>query len=300
MPGDISVQPLLVEIAIEPASKADQDKLDLALARLVADDACFGVSTDHESRQIILKGTSESHLAGKIDNLRRICGIGIHVGAPMAAYLERPTRRVEVEHTYKKAWGPKGDFAAIKLVVEPNEPGKGYQFSSRVDSRALPDEYIPGVEKGLEGVLSAGVVAGFPVVDVKVELIDGEYHDVDSSPHAFGIAARAAFREALQKANSVLLEPIMALEVTTPVNLVGVIIGDLNSRRAQIIGQESLGSSAAIKAMAPLMTMFGYENALRTLSDGRAWFTLRFDHYAPAPSPGDDDPPFRPAVGMRG
>ncbi|MGY8711215.1 hypothetical protein RAD16_36255 [Bradyrhizobium sp. 18BD] len=298
MPDDIRIEPLLVEIAIEPASKADRDKLDIALARLAAEDACFGFATDRESGQTVVKGTSENHLADKTDNLRRICGIDIKVGAPMAALLERPTRRAEVEFTYKKALGPKGDFAAVRLLVEPNEPGTGYWFSSRVSSRAVPDEYIPGVKEGLESVLSSGVVAGFPVADVRVELVDGKYHDVDSSPNAFSVAARAAFREALQKANSVLLEPIMELEVTTPGNLVGAILADLKSRRARIIGQETSDNATVVKAMAPLMTMFGYEKALHALSGGLASFTLRFVHYAPAPSPGDD-PPFRPAVGMR-
>jgi elongation factor G len=298
MPDDTRVEPLLVEIAIEPASKADQDKLEIALARLAAEDACFGFATDQESKQTIVKGTSENHLAGKIDNLKRICGIDINVGAPMAALLERPTRRAETEFTYKKIYGPRGEFAAVKLLIEPNEPGKGYQFSSDIPNSVVLDEYIPGIKQGLESVLSSGVVAGFPVVDVKVALIDGKYHDVDSSRHAFSMAARAAFREALQQANSVLLEPIMELEVTTPGNLVGAVLADLKPRRAQVDAPEASGSAVVIKAMAPLMTMFGYENALHIMSNGQASFALRFDHYAPAPSPGDD-PPFRPAVGMR-
>jgi elongation factor G len=295
---DMRVQPLLVEIAIEPVSKADQAKLGIALAGLAAEDACVAVSTDHESGQTILKGASESQLAGKIDRLKGACKFDFIVGAPMAALLEHPTQRAEVEFTYKKIRGPKGDFAAVRLVVEPNEPGKGYRFTSRVDSRAMPDEYILGVKEGLEDLLPCGVVAGFPVVDVKVELIDGKYHDVDSSHNAFRTAARAAFREALLKANSVLLEPIMALEITTPHHHVGAIIADLKSRRAHIDGQEACGDAAVIKAMAPLMTMFGYDGAVRTISEGRALFSLRFDHYAPAP-PSGDDPPFRPAIGMR-
>jgi elongation factor G len=294
MPDDIHTQPLLVEIAIEPKSKAEQEKLGIALAKLVAEDPSFRVSTDHESGQTILKGTSE----GKIDTLKRTYGIEANVGAPLVAFLERPTRRVEVEYIHKKIYGPKGEFAAVKIVVEPNELGKGYQFESRIVDGAVPEEYIPGVEKGLESVLTSGVVAGFPVVDVKVGLIDGKYHDVDSSPLAFEVASRAAFREALQKSNSVLLEPIMKIEVVTPDDYIGSVIGDLNSRRGQIQGRDMRGSATVINAKVPLATMFGYANTLRTMSEGRAAFTMRFDHYAPTRLP-EDDPPFRPAMGMR-
>jgi elongation factor G len=298
MPDDICTQPLLVEIAIEPKSKTEQEKLGIALAKLVAEDPWFRVSTDHESGQTILKGTSESHLDGKIDVLKRTYGIEANIGAPLAAHLERPTKRVEAEYTHKKVYGPKGEFAAVKLVVEPNEPGKGYQFESKVVGGAVPEEYLPGVEKGLESVLSSGVVAGFPVVDVKVELIDGKYHDIDSSARAFEIASRVAFREALQKANSVLIEPIMKVEVVTPEDCVGSVVSDLNLRRGQIRGQHMRGNATVINAMVPLMSMFGYVNSLRSISQERATFTMQFDHYAPAPLP-EDDPPFRPAIGMR-
>jgi len=220
------------------------------------------------------------------------------LGAPHVAFRERITQPAEVEYTHKKQSGGSGQFAIVKLHVEPNEPGKGYQFESKIAGGAVPKEYIPGVEKGIESVLSSGVVAGFPVVDVKVELIDVKYHDVDSSALAFEIAARAAFREALQKARSVLLEPIMKVEVVTPEDCIGSVIGDLNLRRGQIQGQDMRGNTTVISAMVPLMNMFGYVNNLRSMSRGRAAFTMQFDHYAPAPLP-EDDPPFRPAIGMR-
>jgi elongation factor G len=215
------------------------------------------------------------------------------------AFRERMTRRVEVEYAYKKVLGPKGDFAVVKFIVEPNEPGKGYAFESKIVDGAMK-EYIPGVEKGLESVLSCGVVAGFPVVDVKVQLVDGKYHNVDSSPRAFEIASRAAFREALQKGKSVLLEPIMKVEVVTPEDCTGSIIGDLNLRRGQIRGQAMRGNANVINAMVPLMNMFGYVNNLRSMSQGRATFTMQFDHYAEASANvPENDPPFRPAIGMR-
>jgi elongation factor G len=298
MPDDIHTEPLLVEIAIEPKSKADRDKLGLALARLAADDPSFLVATDHESGQTILQGTSELHLDAKLDLLKRTYKIDVHIGSPQIAFRERPTRRVEVEYAHKKPLGPEGEFAVVRLVVAPNEPGKGYLFESRIVGGAVPKEYVPGVEKGIESVLSCGVVAGFPVVDVKVELIDGKYHDVDSSMRAFEIAARAAFREALQKAASVLLEPIMKVELVTPETYVGSLIGDLNFRRGHIQSQDMRGGATVIHAMVPLSNMLGYAETLRVLSQGRAALTTQFDHYASVPLP-EDDPPFRPATGMR-
>jgi len=298
MPEDIYTQPLLVEIAIEPKSKGDQEKLGTALAELAAKDPSFRASTDHESGQTILKGTSERHLDKKLEMLNRTYKVGLNIGAPQVAFLERPTGRAEVEYTHKKQTGGSGQFAAVKLVVEPSEPGKGYRFESKIAGGTVPKEYIPGVEKGIDSVLSSGVVAGFPVVDVKVALIDGKYHDVDSSALTFEIAARVAFREALQKARSVLLEPIMKVEVMTPEDCIGSVTGDLNLRRGQIQGQDMRGNATVINAMVPLMNMFGYVNDLRSMSQGRAVFTMQFDHYAPAPVP-EDDPPFRPAIGMR-
>jgi elongation factor G len=274
----------VIEIAIEPKSKADQEKLGIALAKLAAEDPSFRVSTDQESGQTILKGMGELHLDIKVDILKRTYKVDANIGAPQVAFRERPTRRVEHDYVHKKQSGGSGQFAAVKIVVEPNAPGKGYEFASKIVGGAVPKEYIPGVEKGLESILTSGVVAGFPVVDVRVELIDGKYHDVDSSALAFEIAARAAFREALQKAKSVLLEPIMKVEVVTPEDYTGSVIGDLNSRRGQIQGQDMRGNANVINAMVPLMNMFGYVNNLRSMSQGRATFTMQFDHYAEAPA----------------
>jgi elongation factor G len=299
MSGHIHTQPHLVEIAIEPKSKAGQEKLDIALAKLAAEDPSFRVSTDQESGQTILKGMGELHLDIKVNILKRTYKVDANIGAPQVAFRERPTKRVEHNYVHKKQSGGSGQFAAVTIVVEPNEAGKGYEFVSKIVGGAVPKEYIPGVEKGLESVLTSGVVAGFPVVDVKVELIDGKYHDVDSSALAFEIASRAAFREALQKAKSVLLEPIMKVEVVTPEDYTGSVIGDLHLRRGQIQSREMRGNTAVINASTPLMDMFGYANALRVMSEGRAAFTMQFDCYAPAPPFPDDDPPFRPAIGMR-
>jgi elongation factor G len=274
----------VIEIAIEPKSKADQEKLGVALAKLAAEDPSFRVSTDQESGQTILKGMGELHLDIKVDILKRTYKVDANIGAPQVAFRERVTRTAEVDYTHKKQSGGSGQYARVKLVVEPNEPGKGFEFESKIVGGAVPKEYIPGVEKGLESVLGAGVVAGFPVVDVKVQLVDGAYHDVDSSALAFEIAARAAFREALQKGKSVLLEPIMKVEVVTPEDYTGSVIGDLNSRRGQIQGQDMRGNANVINAMVPLMNMFGYVNNLRSMSQGRATFTMQFDHYAEAPA----------------
>ena len=299
MPDDDAAQLSLIEIAIEPKSKADQEKLGVALAKLAAEDPSFQVSTDRESGQTILKGTSEEHLDAKVGFLKRD-GIDANIGAPQVAFRERVAERVEHSYTHKKQTGGSGQFAAVTIVVEPNEPGKGYEFESRIVGGAVPKEYIPGVEKGLESVLSSGVVAGFPVVDVKVQLIDGKYHDVDSSVLAFEIATRACFREALQKGKSVLLEPIMKVEVVTPEDCARAVIDDLKLRRCQIIGQDTRDGVVGIDAMVPLMNMFGYASPLRQKSNGRASFIMRFDHYATAPpNTTQPDPPFRPAIGMR-
>lgn len=274
----------VIEIAIEPKSKADQEKLGVALAKLAAEDPSFRVSTDHESGQTILKGMGELHLDIKVDILRRTYKVDANIGAPQVAFRERITKKAEVDYTHKKQSGGTGQFAAVSIIVEPNEPGGGYVFESKIVGGAVPKEYIPGVEKGIESVLGSGVVAGFPIVDVKVSLVDGKYHDVDSSALAFEIAARAAFREALQKGKSVLLEPIMKVECVTPEDYTGSVIGDLNSRRGQIQGQDMRGNANVINAMVPLMNMFGYVNNLRSMSQGRATFTMQFDHYAEAPA----------------
>jgi elongation factor G len=273
----------VIEIAIEPKSKADQEKLGVALAKLAAEDPSFRVSTDQESGQTILKGMGELHLDIKVDILKRTYKVDANIGAPQVAFRERIGRKAEVDYTHKKQTGGTGQFARVKLVVEPNEPGAGYVFESKIVGGAVPKEYIPGVEKGLDSVLGAGVVAGFPVVDLKVTLIDGAYHEVDSSALAFEIASRAALREALQKGNSVLLEPIMKVEVVTPEEYTGSVIGDLNSRRGQIQGQDMRGNAVVINAMVPLMNMFGYVNNLRSFTQGRATFTMQFDHYEQVP-----------------
>jgi len=274
----------VIEIAIEPKSKADQEKLGVALAKLAAEDPSFRVSTDQESGQTILKGMGELHLDIKVDILRRTYKVDANIGAPQVAFREKITKKAEVKYTHKKQTGGTGQFAEVSIVVEPNEPGAGYEFESKIVGGAVPKEYIPGVEKGLNSVMGSGVVAGFPVVDVKVSLVDGKYHDVDSSALAFEIAARAAFREALQKGKSVLLEPIMKVECVTPEDYTGSVIGDLNSRRGQIQGQDMRGNANVINAMVPLMNMFGYVNNLRSMSQGRATFTMQFDHYAEAPA----------------
>lgn len=296
MPHD--VEPLLVEVAVEARSKAENEKLLAALAKLAAEDPSLVVSRDEMSGQIILKGTGEDHLQRKIDALGRTHGIAVNVGALQAAFLEHPTKRAEVDYIHKKVYGPKGEFAALRLVIEPNEVGKGYQLDCKVSADALPSQYVRGVEKGLESVLACGVIAGFPVVDVKVELIEGKYHDVDSSARAFEIAACTAFREGLRMADSVLLEPIMKIEVVTPAPFAKSIVDDLKLRRGASHSRAIEGDTVAIDATVPLMTMFGYANSLRALSQRLATHSMRFDHYAAAPRPWDN-PPFRPAIGMR-
>jgi elongation factor G len=289
----------LIEIAIEPKSRADAEKLGPALVKLAAEDPGFEVWTEHESGQTILRGMSEVQLGAKLDALRGTYRIDASVGAPQVAFRECVTKRVEYTYTHKKQTGGTGQFAAVTIIVEPNEPGKGYEFELKIVGGAVPKEYIPGVEKGLESVLSSGVVAGFPIIDVRVQLIDGKYHDVDSSALAFEIATRACFREALQKAYPLLLEPVMSVEIMFPVNCVRSVIDDLNLRRGQIQERDVRDHGGVIRALVPLMNMFGYSNDLSSMSQGRGAFTMRFDHYAPAPPLPDGDPPFRPAIGMR-
>ena len=274
----------VIEMAIEPKSKADQEKLGVALAKLVAEDPSFRVSTDYESGQTILKGMGELHLDIKVDILRRTYKVDANVGAPQVAYRETLSKRSEIDYTHKKQPGGTGQFARVKFNVYPNEAGKGFEFESKIVGGAVPKEYIPGVEKGLDSVMNSGPLAGFPVVDVKVELIDGAYHDVDSSALAFEIASRAAFREALQKGGPVLLEPIMKVEVVTPEDYTGSVIGDLTGRRGQIQGQDMRGNAVVINAMVPLANMFQYVNTLRSMSQGRASYTMQFDHYEQVPS----------------
>ena len=273
----------VIEIAIEPKSKADQEKLGVALAKLVAEDPSFRVHTDQESGQTIIKGMGELHLDIKVDILRRTYKVDANIGAPQVAYREKISRSATVDYVHKKQTGGHGQFARIKIVAEPNTPGAGFVFENEIVGGSVPREFIPAVEKGLEGQLTSGVIAGFPVVDIKVSLIDGASHDVNSSAMAFEIAARAAMREALAKGASVLLEPIMKVEVVTPEDYTGSVIGDLNSRRGQILGQDMRGNANVINAMVPLANMFSYVNNLRSMSQGRATFTMQFDHYAEVP-----------------
>ncbi|HWF95811.1 MAG TPA: elongation factor G [Xanthobacteraceae bacterium] len=273
----------VIEIAIEPKSKADQEKLGVALAKLAAEDPSFRVSTDQESGQTILKGMGELHLDIKVDILKRTYKVEANIGAPQVAYREKISRQVTKDYTHKKQTGGSGQFARIKIVCEPLPPGSGFMFENKVIGGNVPKEYVPGVEKGLESVLGSGVLAGFPVVDLKVTLIDGAYHDVDSSALAFEIASRAALKEALREAAPILLEPIMKVEVVTPEDHTGSVIGDLNSRRGQIQGQDMRGNAVVVNAMVPLANMFGYVNTLRSMSQGRATFTMQFDHYADVP-----------------
>ena len=273
----------VIEMAIEPKSKADQEKMSAALVKLATEDPSFRVSTDMESGQTIIKGMGELHLDIKVDILKRTHKVEVNVGAPQVAYREKITKSVDIDYTHKKQTGGTGQFARVKITVEPNEPGKGFEFDSKIIGGSVPKEYIPGVEKGLNSVLGAGVLAGFPVVDLKVALTDGAFHEVDSSALAFEIASRMALRDALRKGNSVLLEPVMKVEVVTPEDYTGSVIGDLNSRRGQIQGQDMRGNAVVVLAMVPLANMFGYVNNLRSFSQGRASYSMSFDHYAEVP-----------------
>jgi elongation factor G len=273
----------VIEMAIEPKTKADQEKMGAALWQLAKEDPSFRVAVDTESGQTVIKGAGELHLEIKIDLLRRDHKVETNVGQPQVAYRETITKRAEIDYTHKKQSGGSGQFAKIKLVFEPGEVGSGYSFESKIFGGAVPKEFIPGVEKGLLASLNTGVVAGFPVIDFKAELIDGAYHDVDSSVLAFEIAARAAFKEGIAKAGPVLLEPIMKVEVVTPKEYIGDVSGDLNRRRGQITGTEQEGQNQVVKAMVPLEKMFGYISNLRSMTKGGASYSMEFDHYEPVP-----------------
>jgi elongation factor G len=273
----------VIEIAIEPKSKADQEKLGVALQKLASEDPTFRVSTDQESGQTILKGMGELHLDIKVDILRRTYKVDANIGQPQVAYRETLGRKTEINYTHKKQTGGSGQFAEVKIIFEPVEPGVGYSFENKVVGGSVPREFVPGVEKGLLSAKENGLLAGFPVIDFKATLIDGKYHDVDSSVLAFEIAARAAFRELRDKAQPKLLEPIMKVEVTTPEDYVGDVIGDLNSRRGMIQGTDQRGNAQVILAHVPLANMFGYVNTLRSMSQGRAQFHMEYDHYEAVP-----------------
>ena len=273
----------VIEIAVEPKTKADQEKMGAALARLATEDPSFRVAVDHESGQTIIKGMGELHLEIIVDRMKREFKVEANIGAPQVAYRETISRVADVDYTHKKQTGGSGQFARVKIRFEPLPPGSGYVFENDVVGGNVPKEYIPGVEKGLKGSLDSGVLAGFPVIDFKASLYDGAYHDVDSSALAFESAARAAFKEGIAKAGPKLLEPIMRVEVVTPRDYMGDVIGDLNSRRGRITGQDQRGNAEVINAMVPLANMFGYVNTLRSMSQGRAQYTMHFDHYEQVP-----------------
>ncbi|MBX9588804.1 MAG: elongation factor G [Hyphomonadaceae bacterium] len=273
----------VIEMKIEPKTKADVEKMGVALSKLAAEDPSFRVSTDQESGETIIKGMGELHLEIKVDILKRTHKVEVNVGAPQVAYRETLARATEVDYTHKKQTGGTGQFARVKFRLEPNEPGAGNEFESEIIGGVVPKEYIPGVEKGVQSVWDSGVLIGFPMVDMKVTLYDGAYHEVDSSAIAFEIAARQAIREGCGKAGVKLLEPIMDVEVVTPGDFVGSVIGDINSRRGQIRSQEMRGNATVIRANVPLANMFGYVSQLRSMSQGRAMYTMQFAHYAEVP-----------------
>jgi elongation factor G len=273
----------VIEMKVEPKTKGDQEKMAVALHKLAAEDPSFRVTTDSESGETIIKGMGELHLDIKVDILRRTHKVEVAVGAPQVAYRETITRKVTKDYTHKKQTGGTGQFARVILEIEPAEKGTGNSFESKIVGGSVPKEYVPGVEKGLNSVLTSGPLIGFPVVDIKVALVDGAYHEVDSSAIAFEIATRAAMKEAFETAGAILLEPMMKVEVTSPEEFVGSVIGDLNSRRGQIVGTSMRGNANIINALVPLANMFGYINNLRSMSQGRASYTMQFDHYAQVP-----------------
>ena len=274
----------VIEVAVEPKTKADQEKMSEALGRLAAEDPSFGVSSDIESGQTIIKGMGELHLDIIVDRMKREFKVEADVGAPQVAYRETITSEADVDYTHKKQSGGAGQFARVKMVVKKGEPGCGLEFINKVVGGNIPKEYIPGVQKGIESAMQNGVVAGYPVIDISVTLYDGAFHDVDSSVMAFEIAGRSAFKDALSKSKPKLLEPLMKVEVVTPEDFVGDVIGDLNSRRGQVQGMEPQGNATLVKANVPLATMFGYVNNLRSMTQGRAVYTMQFDKYELVPA----------------
>ncbi|HIM41542.1 MAG TPA: elongation factor G, partial [Rhodospirillales bacterium] len=274
----------VIEIAVEPKTQSDQEKMSTALHRLAAEDPSFRVSSDPESGQTIIKGMGELHLEIIVDRMLREFKVDANIGPPQVAYRETISREAVVDYTHKKQTGGAGQFARLKIKIEPLPSGSGYVFEDKVRGGNIPKDYIPGVKKGFEGAMSAGIMSGFPVTDMKVTLVDGAHHDVDSSVMAFEIASRAAFREAAAMAKPQLLEPMMRVEVVTPDEYLGDIIGDLNSRRGNVGGMEQRGNARVINALVPLAAMFGYVNTLRSMSQGRAQFTMHFDQYKVVPN----------------
>jgi elongation factor G len=279
----------VIEIAVEPKTKADQEKMGEALGRLAAEDPSFRVTSDEESGQTIIKGMGELHLDIIVDRMKREFKVEANVGAPQVAYRETLQNPSEFEYTHKKQSGGAGQFAKVKLLVEPQEPGSGRLVESKIKGGAIPKEFIPGVEKGIETISDGGILAGFPMIDYKVTILDGLHHDVDSSVLAFELAGRACFKEACTRGTLKLLEPVMRVEVVTPEDYMGDVIGDLNSRRGQISTQEQRGNATVITAMVPLANMFGYINSLRSMSQGRAQYSMFFDHYSKVPQNVQDE-----------
>ncbi|MFP6730843.1 MAG: elongation factor G, partial [Alphaproteobacteria bacterium] len=273
----------VIEVAVEPKTKADQEKMGVALARLASEDPSFRVSVDQESGQTIIRGMGELHLEIIVDRMKREFNVGANVGAPQVAYRESIGRAAKVDYTHKKQTGGSGQYARVKFEIEPLRAGEGVQFESKVVGGNVPKEFIPAVKKGVLSAAMTGVIAGFPIIDFQVTLVDGASHDVDSSAVAFEIASRAALREVVRSAAPKLLEPMMRVEVVTADEYMGDVIGDLNSRRGSIRGMEQRGNAQVINAMVPLATMFGYVNNLRSISQGRATYTMHFDHYEPVP-----------------
>ena len=274
----------VIEVAVEPKTQADQERMGMALSRLASEDPSLRLSTNEETGQTILKGMGELHLEIIVDRMKREFKVEANVGAPQVAYRETITKKYQCDYTHKKQSGGSGQFARVIIDFEPLPPGSGFVFEAKITGGSVPKEYIPGVEKGLDASISNGVVAGFPTIDFKATLVDGAYHDVDSSALAFEIAARASFREGMPKASPVLLEPIMKVEVVTPEEYMGDVIGDLSSRRGNITGMDSRGNARVVDAMVPLASMFGYVNTLRSMSQGRAQYSMQFDHYDQVPA----------------
>ena len=273
----------VIHVAVEPKTKADQEKMGLALNRLAQEDPSFRVRTDQESGQTIISGMGELHLEIIVDRMKREFGVEANVGAPQVAYREAIKKLVEIEGKFVKQSGGRGQYGHVWLKLEPNETGKGFEFVDAIKGGSVPREYIPAVNKGLEETLPNGVLAGFPVVDVKVTLFDGSYHEVDSNENAFKMAASMAFKDGMRKASPVLLEPMMAVEVETPPEFMGNVVGDLSSRRGMIQGMDDVAGIKVIKAEVPLAEMFGYSTSLRSATQGRATYTMEFKHYTEAP-----------------
>jgi len=274
----------VIHVAVEPKTKADQEKMGIALGRLAQEDPSFRVRTDEESGQTIISGMGELHLEILVDRMKREFNVEANVGAPQVAYREAIKKKVEVEGKFVKQSGGKGQYGHVWITMEPNEAGKGYEFVDMIKGGTVPREFIPAVDKGLRETIPSGILAGFPVVDVKVTLFDGSYHDVDSNENAFKMAASMAFKDGMRKADPALLEPIMAVEVETPEEYMGDVMGDLSSRRGVIQGMEDLaGGGKAIRAEVPLSEMFGYSTTVRSLSQGRATYSMEFKHYSEAP-----------------